>query len=364
MLGETMTTSRRELLGQVAGAMAGIAFTSCGFGHAAQAQAQAPQPKRQPVVINGKRIRTIDIHAHCHIPEALALIGAKQNTPALVITQDRIKLMDEEGIDLAALSINPNFWDQAERDLAAQVVKLQNEKLAELCAKTPDRFVGLASVALAYPDLAAEQLDTAVKKLGLRGALVGGSINGTELADPKLHPFWAKAEELGCLIFIHPQGTPELEKAGRLKGSGGLSNTIGNPLETTIALSHLIMEGTLDRFPGLKICGAHSGGYLPSYSGRMDAMCANRPDQCPVALKKRPSEYLKQLYFDSMVFTPEGLRHLVAEVGASQIMVGTDTPFPWTKTPVDHILETSGLNDADRIAMLGETAAKLLNIKT
>jgi aminocarboxymuconate-semialdehyde decarboxylase len=359
-----MTTSRREFLGQAAGAAAGIVFTSCGLHHAAHAQAQpAPAQKRQPVVINGKRVRTIDIHAHCHIPEATALMGVKETFPALVVTQDRIKLMDEERIDVAALSINPNFWDQAERDLAAQVVKLQNEKVAELCAKTPDRFVGLASIALAYPDLAAEQLETAVKKLGMRGALVGGSINGTELADPKLHPFWAKAEELGCLIFIHPQSGTELEKSGRLKGSGGLYNAIGNPVETSIALSHLILEGTLDRFPGLKICGAHAGGYLPSYSGRMDAMCANRPDQCPVKLKKaKPSDYLKELYFDSMVFTPEGLRHLVAEVGASQIVIGTDTPFPWTKTPVDHIMETPGLSDTDRIAMLGETAAKLLGI--
>src|SRR5436190_17659026 len=364
MLGETMTTSRRELLGQVAGAMAGIAFTSCGLGHAAYAQALAPQPRRQPLVINGKRARTIDIHAHCHIPEALALMGAKQNTPALVITQDRIKVMDEQGIDVEALSINPNFWDQAERDQAAAVVKLQNEKLAEICAKTPDRFVGLASVSLAYPDLAAEQLDTAIKKLGLRGALVGGSVNGTELADPKLHPFWAKAEELGIVIFIHPQGSTELEKSGRLKGSGGLYNTIGNPLETSIALSHLILEGTLDRLPGLKICAAHAGGYLPSYSARSDEMCRNRPDQCSVSLKKKPSEYLRQLYFDSMVFTPEGLRHLIAEVGVGQIVMGTDYPFPWTTTSVDHILEMPGLSDADRIAMLGETASKLLGIKS
>jgi aminocarboxymuconate-semialdehyde decarboxylase len=92
-------------------------------------------------------------------------------------------------------------------------------------------------------------------------------------------------------------------------------------------------------------------------------MCANRPDQCPVALKKRPSEYLKQLYFDSMVFTAEGLRHLVAEVGASQIVMGTDYPFPWTKTAVDHIIETPGLSEADRVAMLGGTAAKLLGVK-
>ena len=356
-------TTRRELLGQAAGVMAGVGFTGCGLMRGAAAQAPGPARPRETVV-NGKRVTTVDIHAHCHIPEALALMGEKVRFPGLVIGPDRIKVMDEQRIDIEALSVNPNFWDKAERDLQAQIVKLQNEKVAEICAKTPDRFVGLASVALAHSDLAAEQLQDAVKRLGMRGALVGGSVNGMELSDPKLHPFWAKAEELGCVIFIHPQGTPELEASGRLKGSGGLYNVIGNPLETTIALSHLILEGTLDRFPGLKICAAHAGGYLPSYPDRTDAMCANRPDQCPVPLKKKPSEYLKQLYFDSLVFTPEGLRHLIAEVGVSQIVIGTDWPFPWTKTPVDHILETPGLSDADRIAMLGETASKLLGIKS
>ena len=352
-------TTRRQLLGQAVGMMAGVGFTGCGLMHAASAQAPA---RRREVVVNGKRVKTVDIHAHCHIPEALALMGQTVRYPGLVITPDRIKTMDEQGIDIEALSINPNFWDKAERDQQAQVVKLQNEKLAEICGKTPDRFVGLASVSLAYPDLAAEQLQEAVKRLGLRGALVGGSVNGTELSDPKLHPFWAKAEELGVVIFIHPQGTPELEASGRLKGSGGLTNVIGNPLETTIALSHLIFEGTLDRFPGLKICGAHAGGYLPSYSHRMDAMCANRPDQCSVALKKKPSEYLKQIYIDSLIFTPEGLRHLIAEIGVGQIVIGTDYPFPWTTTEVDDILNFPGLSDADRIAMLGGTAAKLLGI--
>src|SRR5438270_7091148 len=332
-------TTRRELLGQAAGARAGIAFTGCGLMRGAAAQMPG-QARRREVVVAGKRVTTVDIHAHCHIPEALELAGQKVRFPKLVITPERIKVMDEQGIDIEALSINPNFWDKAERDLQAQIVKLQNEKVAEICGKTPDRFVGLASVALAYPDLAAEQLQDAVKRLGMRGPLVGGSVNGTELSDPKLNPFWAKAEELGIVVFIHPQGTPELEASGRLKGSGGLANTIGNPLETTIALSHLIFEGTLDKYPGVKICGAHAGGYLPSYIGRSDAMCANRPDQCTVALKKKPSEYLKggQLYFDSMVFTEEGLRHLIAEVGPSQIVIGTDYPFPWTKTAVHDIL--------------------------
>src|SRR6267378_3478713 len=356
-----MMSNRREMLCQAAGALTWLAAIGCDL--ASPAFAQAPQRRRE-VVVNGKRVRTVDLHAHCHVPEANALMGLKVQLQSLVVSPERIKVMDEQGIDIEALSINPIFWFKAEPDLAGQVVKLQNEKLADICAAQPDRFVGLASVALQYPDLAAEQLEHAVKGLGLRGALVGGSVNGEELSDPKLHPFWAKAEELGVLIFIHPQGTPELEASGRLKGSGGLANVIGNPLETTIALSHLIFEGTLDRFPGLKICGAHAGGYLPSYPDRMDAMCANRPDQCPVALKKKPSEYLKQIYIDSLIFTPEGLRHLIAEIGVSQIVIGTDYPFPWTTTEVDDILNFPGLNDAERIAMLGGTAAKLLGINS
>ena len=356
-----MKTSRRELLGRAAGTAAGLAFIGCAMTGAAVAQ--APASRRREVVVNGKRIRTIDVHAHCAVPEAMALMGLKGPLQSLVVSQDRLKVMDEQGIDMEALSLNPIFWYKAEPDLARQVVNLQNEKLAEICAAYPDRFVGLASVALQHPDLAAEQLEDAVKRLAMRGALIGGSVSGTELSDPKFHPFWAKAEQLGVLIFIHPQGTPEVAATGRLKGSGVLENVIGNPLETTIALAHLIFEGTLDSYPGLKICAAHAGGYLPSYAARSDQGCVTFPDRCTRTLKRKPTESLKELYYDSMVFTPEGLRHLIAEVGVSQIVMGTDFPFPWTKTAVDHILDTPGLSDADRVAMLGETAAKLLGIK-
>ena len=355
-----MTTNRRKILCHAAGALGGLAFMGCGL--KTPTFAQTPQRRRE-VVVNGKHVRTVDVHAHCHIPEATALMGLKVQPSSLVVSPERIQAMDEEGIDIEALSINPIFWYKAEPDLAAQVVKLQNEKLAEVCGAQPDRFVGLASVALQHPDLAAEQLEHAVKQLGLRGALIGGSVNGEELSDPKFHPFWAKAEQLGVLIFIHPQGTAELNASGRLKGNGVLENVIGNPLETTIALSHLIFEGTLDAYPGLRICAAHAGGYLPSYAGRSDQGCVTFPQRCTKTLKKKPSEYLRQLYYDSMVFTPEGLRHLIAEVGANQIVLGTDYPFPWTKTAVDHVLGTPGLSDGERVAILGETAERLLAIK-
>lgn len=363
-------TTRRDFLQTTAGAIAGLVFTDCQFRVAAPAQAQA---RRREVVVNGKRVRTIDIHAHCAVPEALALMNLKLAGPLLRPDLDtaaelavRLQAMDEQGIDVEALSINPN-WYRAERDVAEKVIKVQNEKLAETCAKHPDRFVAFATVALQFPDLAAEQLEEGVKKLGLRGVGVGGNVAGAELSDPRFHPFWAKAEQLGVLVFIHPQGDgapSQLQQ--RFKGNGYLGNVIGNPLETTIALSHLIFEGTLDRFPGLKICAAHAGGYLPSYAGRFDTGCPTRPDLCPGGthgtIKKTPSEYLKQLYYDTMVFRPEGVRHLVAEVGAGQLMVGTDFPYPWTKTAVDLILKTPGLSEDDQIAILGGNAAKLLGL--
>ncbi|MEI8036421.1 MAG: amidohydrolase family protein, partial [Betaproteobacteria bacterium] len=130
------------------------------------------------------------------------------------------------------------------------------------------------------------------------------------------------------------------------------------------ALSHLIFDGTLDKFPRLKVCAAHGGGYLPSYAPRSNHSCFVSPDGCDpsIVLKKQPTEYLKQLYFDSLVFTPEALRHIINQVGASQIVIGTDHPIPWQEKSVDHILATPGLSDAQRIAILGGTAARLLGI--
>ena len=347
-------TDRRDFIA------AGVAFVGCSL--LGDARAQAAQTFRREVIVSGKKVKTVDVHAHVAIPEAMALAGMKVGQQSLVMGEERLRAMDAQGIDIAALSINP-YWYKAERDVAEALIKLQNEKLAELCAAKPERFVGFATAALQYPDLAARQLEEGVKKLGLRGGSVGTTVNGEDLADPKFHPFWAKAEELGSLIFMHPNnGGADFAK--RLRGNGGLANVIGNPLETTIALSHLIFEGTLDRFPGLKICAAHGGGYLPSYAARSDAGCVTFPDRCPKPLGKKPTEYLKQLYYDTIVFTPEALRHLAAEVGPGQIVMGTDYPFPWEKASVNLVLGTPGLSDAEREAMLGGTAARLLGIKS
>jgi aminocarboxymuconate-semialdehyde decarboxylase len=350
----------------ISSALSGLAFVGCALASVAPTTGPGPQARRREVVVNGKRVKTVDVHAHCAVPTAMALVNLPLEAPGLLMqdTSARVASMDAQGIDVEVLSINP-YWYRAERDVVAQLIKLQNEALVEFCAANPARFAAFATAALQYPDLAAEQVEHAVKNLGFRGVGVAGSVAGEELANPKFHPFWAKCEELGVLVFMHPLGTRELEPSGRLAGSGLLTNTIGNPLETTIALSHLIFEGTLDRFPGLKICAAHGGGFLPSYANRSDAVTRTFPNRVGPLPKKKPTAYLRdgQLFFDTIVFTPEALRHLIAETGSSQIMIGTDYPFPWTSTEVDLVLSTPGLTDDERIAILGGTAQRLLGIE-
>ena len=362
--------SRRQFIRDAA-LMSGVLFTSCSLLDAAPARAQAKTKSRLPVLVKGKRVKTIDVHAHCLIAEALALLPAaeaKEIYPPVkgskefdIVLEERLAGMDAQGVDMEVLSINP-WWYRKERELVEKVIAIQNEKLAELCAKKPDRLAAFASLALQFPDLAVQQLETAVKKYGLKGAAIGGSVAGVDFSDAKFHPVWAKAEELNVTLFIHPQSTPQL--ASRFKGNGWLSNVIGNPLDTTIALQHLIFEGVLDKYPKLKVCSAHGGGYLGSYAPRSDHGCFISPQNCDpnIVLKKKPTEYLNQMYFDSLVFTPELLQHIIRQVGVGQIVLGTDHPIPWAEQAVDHVLNSPGLSDADKVSILQNTAAKLLKI--
>jgi predicted TIM-barrel fold metal-dependent hydrolase len=334
----------------------------------------ASAPRRASVILRGKRARTVDVHAHCYFQAALDLMGdeARAVLPPvkgvpehfLQVEQQldaRFEAMDRMGIDLQVLSINP-FWYKKERETAEAICRIHNESLAELSARHPKRLAAFASLPMQFPELAVQMLDEAVRKQGLKGAAIGGSVAGTDFSDPQYHPVLAKAQELGVMLFIHPQSTPELQ--ARLKGNGWLSNVIGNPLDTTIALQKLIFEGVFDKFPELKVLGAHGGGFLGSYAPRMDRSCFVSPQNCnpAIVLKKKPTEYIRQIYFDSLVFTGEALRHLAAEVGAGQIMVGTDHPIPWEDDPVGHVMATPELSDDDRLAILGENAIRLLGL--
>jgi aminocarboxymuconate-semialdehyde decarboxylase len=358
-----LSTGRREFLRSLPAALTGALVFG---GHVLAAQ-QGSSGVRRQVAIGGRRIRVLDVHAHCVIPEVDAVI---KNTPlssnagglgSLVLGPARLQTMDAQGVDMQALSINGYWWYEADRDLARRIVRAQNEGLAAWVAAHPDRFVAMASVALQHPDLAAEQLEDAVKRLGLRGVSIGGHVGGEDLSLPKYDPFWAKAAELDAVVFMHPGGAENIVKPGALRGRGELGNIIGNPLETTYFLSRLIFDGTLDRFPGLRVCAAHAGGYLPSYLGRTDVACDVRP-AAKCANKKRPREYFKrEIVIDTMVFSDEGLRHLVAEVGAGQIVYGTDVPYNWPVT-VDLVLNASFLGNADKEAILGGNLMRLLRI--
>lgn len=354
----------------------GFWFCGCsGLPIVAAGGGSAVSPRRSPVVIGGRRARTVDVHAHCYFQRAIDLMGADakgllppvKGVPEHFLQLDeplaqRFEAMDRMGIDLQVLSINP-FWYRKDRDTAEAICRVHNEGLAELCARHPKRLAAFASLAMQFPDLAVQQLEHAVTKLGLKGAAIGGSVAGDDFCHPQYHPVLAKAQELGVMLFIHPQSTPELQ--ARFKGNGWLANVIGNPLDTTIALQKLIFEGVFDKFPRLKVLGAHGGGFLGSYAPRMDRSCFVSPQNCnpAIVLKKKPTEYIRQIYFDALVFTPEALRHLAAEVGPGQIMVGTDHPIPWEDDPVGHVMATPELSDDDRLAILGENAIRVLGLE-
>src|SRR5688572_19076361 len=358
--------NRRAFFKTVAGAAAGALVAGRGLEPAIISARQAPAAGRRQVTIGGRRVRVIDVHAHCVIPVMEIVKGTPLEREGggggnQILGPQRIELMDKQGVDVQALTINGYWWYAADRDLAQRIVQAQNEGLAKWVAAHPDRFVAMASVALQHPDLAAQQLEDGVKRLGLRGATIGGHVNGEDVSLPKYDPFWAKAAELGVLVFMHPGGADNIIKDGALAGRGDLGNIIGNPLETTYFFSRLIFDGTLDRHPGLKICGAHAGGYLPSYLGRTEAACDVRGN-AKCANKRRPRDYFKrELMVDTMIFSDEGLRHLVAELGVSQIVYGTDVPFNWPVT-IDLVLNASFLNNAEKEQILSGNLQRLLRI--
>jgi aminocarboxymuconate-semialdehyde decarboxylase len=354
--------NRREFIKTVAGAAAGTIVAGRGLVEGAP-QVGAPVSRRE-VHVGGKRVKVVDIHAHATFAEVEDLVKGtaleRYGRGAARLGPDRIQELDKRGIDVQVIDVNFFWWYAADRDLAAKIVQAHDEGLAKWCAAHPGRFVAFTSPALQFPELAAEQAEHAVKKLGMRGVAIGGHVAGQPLSMPKYDPFWAKVQDLGVMVFMHPNNAENVAKTDAFAGAGDLNNVIGNPLETSLFLTHLILDGTLDRFPGLKICGAHAGGYLPSYLGRTDVACDVRPNAKCVN-KRHPREYMHdQIFADSMVFSAEGIRHLVAEMGPSQVVYGTDMPYVWPDT-VNAILEAE-IPDAQKEAILGGNLVKLLKL--
>lgn len=344
----------------------------------------APAQEGSGTGTRGSRFFTIDMHCHALSTEVEALVAgqpqrqaepqmmvrtlgeasARHNaarmlpeaTPKLTQPGVRIADMDAMGVDVQVVSPSPNqYYYWADEALATEIVRLQNEHIAALCALHTERLLGMGTVALQHPELAAAQLRDAVGRLGLKGVEISTSVGAMELADPRLEPFWRTAGELECVVFIHPLGTSAFERLNQYY----LTNVIGQPLETTIALSHLIFSGLLDRHPGLRLLAAHGGGYLPFYLGRAQHAWQVRPEARGMQLS--PREYLKRIWFDTVVYEPQAVRTLIDAVGLSQVVVGTDYPFDMgAYQPAQLVASVPGLHDEGRAAILGGNARKLM----
>jgi aminocarboxymuconate-semialdehyde decarboxylase len=336
-----------------------------------------------------KKWRTIDIHCHCMVPEANALVmqatgvaggGVDVNAnahvnqltrsiaqergridfPRLTDVETRLADMDRLGIDIQVISPSPgHFVYAAPPEVGRDSARLVNDHIAGLAAKHPDRLMGMGTVPLQDCDMAVAELDRTVKSLGFRGVEICTNVKGVDLTRAGLEKFFARVEELGVLIFMHPFGT---SLVGRMSDHY-FPNTIGHPLESALAVGQLIFDGYLERFRKLKVCIAHGGGYVPAYWGRFDHAWKHRAD-CRVNIKKPPSHYLKKLHFDTVVFSDQELRHLIDTWGADHVMLGTDYPFDMAEPdPVRFLSGVEGVSAKDMALVAGGNAARLLGLR-
>jgi aminocarboxymuconate-semialdehyde decarboxylase len=283
----------------------------------------------------------------------------KDRAPMLTDIAVRLKHMDRMGVDIQAVSPAPNqlyYWTEA--GMGQELARSVNEGIAKVVADHPDRFVGLGTVPLQDPDLAVSELHHAMRTLGLRGVEISPNVNGKEVSRSGLDKFFAAAEKLGAVIFMHPIGYTD----GSRLMDHYFNNVIGNPLETTVATAHLIFDGVMEKHPKLKIVLPHAGGYLAHYWARMDHAWKARPD-CRTVIREKPSKSLEKFYFDTIAFDPGMLQHLIERFGADHVLLGTDYPYDMgMEDPVGFINKVSKLSARDKSRVMGGNAARLLGI--
>jgi aminocarboxymuconate-semialdehyde decarboxylase len=348
----------------------------------------APASRESAATIRSKKRGSLKIDIHCHylnrdVAAKVAHLNPSQHEPSVTfanaLTREvnvkqmkdraamlsevelRLKHMDRMGIDIQAVSPAPNqtyYW--TDPGLGAELARAVNERIAQIAGRWPDRFVGLGTVPLQDPGLAVSELEYAVRKLGLRGVEINPNVNGLDLSSPRLslERFFKKVQELDVIIFMHPIGYTQGERLM----DHYFNNVIGNPLETTVAASHLIFDGVMERHPKLKIVLPHAGGYLAHYWARMDHAWKARPD-CRTVLKKKPSKSLERFYFDTIAFDPGMLQHLIERFGADHVLLGTDYPYDMgVEDPVGFIKKVPGLSATKGNQIMGGNAARLLGI--
>lgn len=330
----------------------------------------------------------IDVHAHVLFPQLEALVTEKdpeglaehgrvdairhgatsqkysgamirERWELLTDLSTRLARMEASGVDVQIVSPSPShYYAFAQPELARELATMTNRLVREYIDQVPDKFHGLGLVPLQHPDLMVEMLDDAVIGNGLLGVEIGsyapdGQGGTIELSDKRLDAFWARAQELDAVIFLHPFGCPLEARLDRFY----LSNTVAQPAENAVALSHLIFSGVLDRYPHLKVLAAHGGGYLPRAIGRSDRAWKMRPEARDCV--EPPSAYLGRLWFDSLVHGAGELVSLASSVGVERIILGSDYPFDMgTEDPASEVAEAD-LSTAEREAILRTNAVSL-----
>jgi aminocarboxymuconate-semialdehyde decarboxylase len=344
----------------------------------------AVRPAARKIVKRGSKSFAVDLHCHVHTPEA-DTIAKQSQVPEpdaivrhgsqrtadrqkalrqeldkkLTSIEQRLKDMDRMGIDVQAISTSPmQYYYRIEPELGQETSRTINENLAKIVEGHPDRFVALGTVPMQEPSLAVAELEYCMKKLGFRGMEIGTNIRKAELSDEKFNPLWKKAEALGAVIFLHPSGFTD---TSRMK-EHFLTNVIGNPLDTTFALSHIVFGGVLERYPKLKFVAAHGGGYLGHYPARMDHAYRVRPE-CHDYIRRPPSYYMKKIYYDTMVFGETQLEHLVNLWGADHVVIGTDYPYDMGYYKPVEFVSGAELTREQKEQIIGGNAAKLLGLK-
>ena len=335
------------------------------------------------VVKRGRKSVAVDLHCHVHTPAADEVAHKTAVPPRdpvdqhgsarsaerqkalrqeldkkLTSIEQRLKDMDRMGIDVQALSTSPSqYFYRIEPDLGRETSRIINDNLADIVAAHPDRFVALGTLPMQEPRLAVAELERCMKELGFRGIEIGTNVRRVELSDGRFNALWDKAQALGAVIFLHPSGFTD---TSRMK-EHFLTNVIGNPLDTTFALSHIVFGGVLERYPKLKFVAAHGGGYLGHYPARMDHAYRVRPE-CHDYIKRPPSYYMKKIYYDTMVFGETQLEHLVNLWGADHVVIGTDYPYDMGYyKPVDFVAGAN-LTSGQKDQIIGLNAAKLLGL--
>jgi aminocarboxymuconate-semialdehyde decarboxylase len=365
-----LSKTRRQLLGIMAATAGGLLVTRLSPSSA------APIKRGADVAV-----RSVDIHAHYYPEEFLHLLGSEGKafggsytrqettfsfaTPAgglgplplkFIDVQARLLDMDHSGVDVQALSLSVPMVYWADRQLNARLARAWNDAASTVHRQHPQRFVVLATLPMLEADDAIAELERAAELPGVRGVYMGTNINGLDLDNPRFAPIFARIEQLGLPVFLHPQQTV----GGTRLSNYYLSNLLGNPFDTAIAASHLILGGVLDQYPQLHVSLPHAGGALPILVGRLDAGWTSRPETRRLAQK--PSSYLTRFSYDTVSHSGPVLDYLIANVGIDHLVLGSDYCFDMGYEQPVRFVESVGLGPREKAAVLGVNAARILGL--